>query len=40
MKIFDLNYTIEPVGFTLKDFNDKYDSLANEIRRTGVEIKM
>lgn len=39
-KIFDLNYTIEPVGFTLKDFNDKYDSLANEIRRTGVEVKV
>jgi predicted nucleotidyltransferase len=37
-KIFDLNYTIEPVGFNLKDFNDKYDSLANEIKKTGIEI--
>jgi len=39
-KIFDIKYTIEPVGFTLKDFNDKYDSLANEIRRTGIEIEI
>ena len=39
-KIFDLNYTIEPVGFSLKDFNDKYDPLANEIRETGVEIEV
>lgn len=39
-KIFDINYTIEPVGFSLKDFNDKYDSLVSEIKRTGVEIGM
>ncbi|MEA2097820.1 MAG: nucleotidyltransferase domain-containing protein [Patescibacteria group bacterium] len=39
-KIFDLNYTIEPVGFNLNNFNDKYDSLANEIRKTGVEIEI
>ena len=28
------------VGFSLKDFNDKYDSLANEIKKTGVEIRI
>ncbi len=37
-KIFDINYTIEPVGFNLKDFNDKYNSLTSEIKRTGIEV--
>lgn len=37
-KIFDINYTNEPVGFTLKDFNDKYNSLASEIKKTGIEV--
>lgn len=37
-KIFDINYTIEPVGFSMKDFNDKYNSLASEIKKTGIEV--
>ena len=37
-EIFDINYTIEPVGFSPKDFQDKYDSLINEIKTTGIEM--
>ncbi|MBI2459830.1 MAG: nucleotidyltransferase domain-containing protein [Parcubacteria group bacterium] len=37
---FNMNYTIEPVGFNPKDFNDKYSSLVNEIKTTGIEIKL
>lgn len=36
--IFDMKYTIEPVGFSPKDFKDEYDSLVYEIKNTGVEI--
>ena len=36
--IFDVNYTIEPVGFSPKNFNDKYSSIINEIKTTGIEI--
>jgi predicted nucleotidyltransferase len=39
-KIFDIHYTIEPIGFSPKDFTDKYDSLINEIKTTGIEIKV
>lgn len=35
---FDMRYTIEPVGFNPKDFSDKYSSLVNEIKTTGIEI--
>ncbi|MCK4745183.1 nucleotidyltransferase domain-containing protein [Candidatus Parcubacteria bacterium] len=38
--IFDAKYTIEPIGFNPKDFNDKYSSLINEIKTTGIEIKI
>lgn len=37
-KIFNINYTIEPVGLSPKDFNDKYNSLASEIKRTGIKV--
>ncbi|MBA3046947.1 nucleotidyltransferase domain-containing protein [Patescibacteria group bacterium] len=37
-KIFDIKYTIEPIGFSPKDFQDKYDSLIQEIKTTGIEI--
>ena len=36
--IFDTKYTIEPIGFNPKDFNDKYSFLINEIKTTGIEI--
>ncbi|MCK4553754.1 nucleotidyltransferase domain-containing protein [Candidatus Parcubacteria bacterium] len=38
--IFDMKYTIEPVGFSPRDFQDKYDSLINEIKTTGIEISV
>ena len=31
-------WTIEPVGFNPADFNNKYSSLINEIKKYGVEI--
>ena len=37
--ISDVNYTIEPIGFNPKDFNDKHDSLIQEIKNTGIEIR-
>ena len=37
-KIFDIKYTIEPIGFSPKDFQDKYDSFIHEIKTTGIEI--
>ena len=37
-RINDIRYTIEPVGFSPKDFEDKYDSFIEEIRTTGIEI--
>ena len=39
-KIFDPRYAIEPIGFTPQDFTNKYDSLINEIKTTGIEIKI
>lgn len=38
-KIRDVDYTIEPVGFSPADFSDKYDSLIQEIKKTGIQIK-
>ncbi|MFC1613219.1 nucleotidyltransferase domain-containing protein [Patescibacteria group bacterium] len=37
-RIFDMKYTIEPIGFNPKDFNDKYSSIIHEIKTTGIEI--
>ncbi|MDO9399749.1 MAG: nucleotidyltransferase domain-containing protein [bacterium] len=37
-KIFDIQYVIEPIGFSPKDFKDKYSSLVYEIKTTGIEI--
>ena len=37
-EIFDMKYTIEPIGFSPRDFNDKYSSLIHEIKTTGIEI--
>ncbi len=36
--IFDMKYTIEPIGFSPRDFQDKYSSLIQEIKTTGIEI--
>lgn len=36
-KIFDVNYTIEPIGFSPKDFRES-SSLINEIKKTGIVI--
>ena len=38
--IFNMKYTIEPVGFSPRDFQDKYDSFIHEIKTTGVEISV
>lgn len=38
--IFDMKYTIEPIGFSPDDFKDKYSSLINEIKTNGIEIKL
>jgi len=35
----NIGLTIEPVGFSPKDFEDE-DSLINEIKRTGIEVKV
>jgi len=37
-KISDVQYVIEPLGFTLKDLQDKYSTLIHEIKTTGIEI--
>ena len=34
---FDLNYTIEPIGFSSRDFHDG-SPLVDEIKKTGIEI--
>jgi len=39
-EIHDVRYAIEPHGFNPRDFNDKYSSLAQEIKKTGIEIKV
>lgn len=35
--IFDMKYTIEPIGFSPKDFRES-DSFINEIKKTGIRI--
>lgn len=37
-EIRDVRYTIEPIGFSPKDFADDYDSLIHEIKTTGVKV--
>ncbi|MCK5122741.1 MAG: nucleotidyltransferase domain-containing protein [Candidatus Pacebacteria bacterium] len=39
-RIDDAGLTIEPVGFNSKDFNNKYSSFINEIKKTGIEISV
>ena len=39
-KIKDLQYTIEPIGFTPNDMKNKYSTLIHEIKSTGIELKM
>ena len=36
-KIFDIKYTIEPIGFSVKDFKES-SALIDEIKTTGIEI--
>lgn len=38
-RIKDTGLTIEPMGFSPKDFEDE-DSLIHEIKKTGIEIKL
>lgn len=38
-EISDLDYTIEPVGFSPRDLGDKYNSLIQEIKQTGIEFQ-
>ncbi len=38
-QISDIRYTIEPIGFSPKDFREG-SSLINEIKQTGIEIKI
>ena len=35
---FGLGWSIEPVGFSPADFEDKYSSLIHEIKTYGVEV--
>ncbi len=35
----DVRNLIEPIGFTPEDLKNKYSTLINEIKTTGVEIK-
>ena len=37
-EISDLQYTIEPIGFTPKDMKNKYSTLIHEIKSTGIEL--
>lgn len=39
-EIKDVNYAIEPVGFSPKDFNNEYDSLIHEIKTTGTQVQV
>lgn len=34
----DVRNSIEPIGFSPNDFKDKYSSLINEIKTTGIEV--
>jgi uncharacterized protein len=36
----DVRNSIEPIGFSPNDFKDKYDSLINEIKTTGIEVRV
>lgn len=36
--IQDVRYVIEPVGFNPKEFTDNYNSLVQEIKRTGIKV--
>ena len=36
-KIYDVNYTIEPIGFSPREFREN-SSLISEIKKTGIEI--
>ena len=38
MLTLKIDSKIEPVAFNPEDINDKYDSLASEIQRTGIVI--
>lgn len=38
-RISDVSPTIQPLGFHPQDFQDKYDSLIQEIKTTGIEIR-
>ena len=35
---YGLGWSIEPVGFSPKDFRDKYSSLIYEIKKHGVKV--
>ena len=35
---YGLGWTIEPVGFSPSDFENKYSSLVSEIKNYGVEV--
>ena len=35
---FNMQFTIEPIGFTTKDFREG-SSLVDEIKRTGIEVQ-
>lgn len=35
--VFDMRYTIEPIGFSMKDFKES-SALIEEIKTTGIEI--
>ena len=37
-KIRQVDYRIEPYGFTPEDFRDKSDPMVNEIKKTGIRI--
>ncbi|MEK9130336.1 MAG: nucleotidyltransferase domain-containing protein [Patescibacteria group bacterium] len=36
----DVDTRIEPHGFTVQDFQNKYDPMVSEIKKTGIEIKI
>ncbi|MFH1030646.1 MAG: nucleotidyltransferase domain-containing protein [bacterium] len=38
--IFDMEYTIEPVGFNSNDFKNNNSSLINEIKKNGIEMSI
>jgi len=38
--IRDPRVVVEPVGFSPKDFEDKFDSLVQEIKKTGIEVEI